>query len=434
MTPHDFILSQQWAITPEYLSEMLAIAERRHEFAGKLEALEQKLGKRLENTYDVSVRDGVAIISATGPMFRYASWFHSISGGTSYQILSRDIRAALDDPSITGILLNVDSPGGEVNGAQELASQIVAGRKIKPIYAYIGGTGASAGYWLASAAEKVFAAESAIIGSIGVQMAMTIRGDAPGSKSYRFVSSQSPMKNAGPDTEAGAAEIQRVVDSLAQIFVGAVADNRGISTEKVLEDFGQGKVFVGSDALARGMIDEISTFEGVLNQLAQGRSASGTSVRYSMDIKSMTVAQLAEARPDLVAQIEGDAKAKAASEFEPKISAAKDEGAKAERERISAIQEMAFEGQGELVASLIGEGKSVAEAAIAINKAAKAGGVPAAPKAEEKSKEQAALDALKQTEAGLEAPAQTASTEGKTTTTDRTAEILANAKLAGVTA
>jgi signal peptide peptidase SppA len=410
----EYILAHQWAILPESLEQIVAISEREHEYAGNLEALEQKMGRPLDNTHEAVIRDGVAVISAAGPMMRYGNIFARISGATSYDILAQDIRSALDNPAVKAILLNIDSPGGEVNGASELASQVRAAREIKPVYAYIGGTGASAGYWLASAADKIFASDTAIIGSIGVQMAFTVRGESPNSKSYRFVSSQSQLKNASPETEVGAKEIQRVVDSLAQVFVQAVADNRGVSLDKVLADFGQGAVFVGSDALNRGMIDGISTFEGVLQQLAQGPSASGTSVRMiAMDIKTMTSAQLAEARPDLVAQIEEGAKAKAEAEFEPKISAAKSEGAKAERERVAGIEALAVPGHEALIASLkADENMTASQASMKIIAAIQAGGTAPAPVATtEKPKGESALDALKNAEANLNAPAPTAETK-----------------------
>ncbi|KEZ65412.1 hypothetical protein C5I_0136090, partial [Pseudomonas syringae pv. syringae FF5] len=112
-----------------------------------------------------SVRNGVAIIPVVGPVFRYANLFTEISGATSTQVLATDLQSALDDPSIKSIILNIDSPGGVAAGINELADQIHAGRARKRIVAYVGGTGASAAYWLASAASEIVIDETALLGS-----------------------------------------------------------------------------------------------------------------------------------------------------------------------------------------------------------------------------------------------------------------------------
>ncbi|RYZ69180.1 MAG: S49 family peptidase [Proteobacteria bacterium] len=170
----------------------------------------------------------------------------------------------VDNPKIKSIVLNIDSPGGEANGCSELSEHIFAARKVKPIAAYIGGQGASAAYWLASACAKIYASETAFVGSIGVQ---SVVKPSKASDKITFVSSLSPNKNRDPSTDEGAREIQNVVDSLGKVFVEKVAAYRGLSTKEVLSSFGQGSVFIAGEALKRGMIDEISTLEGVIGKL-----------------------------------------------------------------------------------------------------------------------------------------------------------------------
>ena len=131
-------------------SVLLAVADRQ----GDPEALEARLGRPLDNTRAVSIRDGVAVIPITGPIMRYANLFTRISGATSTQELATDLQTALDSPQVRAIVLNIDSPGGEASGINELADMIHASRGKKPIKAYVGGTGASAAYWIASAADE----------------------------------------------------------------------------------------------------------------------------------------------------------------------------------------------------------------------------------------------------------------------------------------
>ena len=116
--------SRPWLMPPEPPDTLMAVADRQ----GDPEALEARLGRPLDNTRAVSLRDGVAVIPVTGPIMRYANLFTRISGATSTQELATDLQAALDDPKVRSILLNVDSPGGEANGISELADMVVAAR------------------------------------------------------------------------------------------------------------------------------------------------------------------------------------------------------------------------------------------------------------------------------------------------------------------
>jgi len=259
--------SQPWLITPEYLETILSIAAG----YGDVEALQSKLGKPLENTRAVRAVDGVAVVPIVGPIFRRANLFTEISGATSTQILATDIRAAVENPYIRGIVLELDTPGGEANGINELANQIREATRVKPVIAYAGGMMASAGYWLGAAASEIVADSTALIGSIGVVMSYndtTKRDEKSDVRRVDIVSSLSPDKRIDPNTDAGRAKVQAVVDSLAEVFVSSVARFRAVSTAKVLADFGQGGVMIGAQAKAAGMIDRISSLDSVIAELA----------------------------------------------------------------------------------------------------------------------------------------------------------------------
>lgn len=378
----DAVLSTAWAITPEYMEVIAAIAEREHEYAGNIEALEAKLGRPLGNSMRATVRDGVAIIPMEGPLMRRASLFGQISGATSYESTARDLAAALEDPSIDAVLLNINSPGGQVEGVSDLAA-MVAGAD-KPVWAYTDGTIASAAYWVASAADRIVASDTAIIGSIGVMMGMTEQAPKAGEKSYRFVSSQSPMKNADPGTEAGAAAIQSMVDDLAAVFIDTIAKYRGLDAKDVQANFGQGGVFVAQKALDNAMIDGVGNFESTLAQLKQEIK--------SMDYTQLTAASLAENRPDIVAAIRAEA---VAGVQIPDVTAARKEATEAERARIAGIQALAMPGTDALVASMIADGTSQEAAAVKILQAVREGAT---------TKASAHLDGIKKTEAGIEPP------------------------------
>jgi ClpP class serine protease len=349
----DAVLAAPWAILPGHLELIASIAEREHEYAGNLQALEAKLGRPLGNTMTASVRDGVAVIPVEGPMFKRAGLFAAMSGATDYVTIAQDLSAALEDPNVSAVMLQIDSPGGEVRGLSDLVSMIKSAGK--PVWAHIDGTGASAAYWMASSAAKVWASDTTIVGSIGAMLGMTEKDPKPGEKSYRFVSSQSPLKNAGPATKEGADAIQAMVDDLGKLFVDAVAANRKVSADFVLENFGRGDVMVASKAAAAGMIDHVGTFEAALSDLKKEIN--------TMDFKSLTAQALAENRPDLVAAIRTEALATVEMVDAQSIRA---EAVAAERERIAGIEALAMPGAESIVAACKADGTEPSAAAIKI--------------------------------------------------------------------
>src|SRR5690606_22898690 len=117
------------------------------------------------------------------------------------------IQTALDDPKVKAIILNMDSPGGEANGINELGDMIFAARGKKPIKAYAGGTIASGAYWLGSAAAELVIDATALVGSIGVVVEVVTREAREGEKRYTITSSNAPNKRPDLTTEEGRAEI-----------------------------------------------------------------------------------------------------------------------------------------------------------------------------------------------------------------------------------
>lgn len=288
----DAALNAVWAMEERALETLLDVAARENVDVTP-EALEAYRAKSLAGTERVGDRDGVAILGVTGPLFKRANLFTAISGASSYDVLRTDLQAAIDDPKITAILLNIDSPGGEVNGGNELAQAIYAARSVKPIVAYVGGTGASMAYWIASSASKVVVDPTAILGSIGTQVAFAERAPAAGEKRYRFVSTQSPNKNPDPGTDAFDKSVQSTIDALSAVFIDAVARNRGVTVAAVLSGFGKGGTFVGQMAVDAGLADSVGGFEGVLAELSAGRIS--TPSNRDRKAKTMTEVPVASA-------------------------------------------------------------------------------------------------------------------------------------------
>ena len=235
--------STLWAMVPSSLDSLLTIASRQHD-PETLRALETRLGQRLEHSYQVTVRDRVAMIPVVGPLFRYANLFTRISGATSYEVLAQDITHVLDSDEVDALILVLDSPGGEVNGCAELASLIFEARGQKPIAAYVSGDAASGAYWIASACDEIIVSSTSGLGSIGV--VGTYRSQENDAHSIEIVSSQSPFKRLDVAVDEDRQRLQVRMDALASVFVQSVADYRSVSVDTVLEHFGQGDVLIVS--------------------------------------------------------------------------------------------------------------------------------------------------------------------------------------------
>ena len=194
-----------------------------------------------------------------------------ISGGVSAQLVGRDIKEALANNTIKSILLDIDSPGGTIDGTQELADIIFAGRGQKPIVAYSDGMIASAAYWIGSAADRIYiSGDTVTVGSIGVvashidysryEEKIGIKTTEIYAGKYKRIASQYQ-----PLSEEGRQTIQDQVDFLYTVFVNEVAKQRSVSAGKVLENMADGKIFIGNQAISAGLVDDMATLDRLIN-------------------------------------------------------------------------------------------------------------------------------------------------------------------------
>ena len=307
---------EPWAITETAMQTILSVAARENESP---EAVASKLGRELQNTYNATERDGVAILPVTGPLFRYANIFTSISGATSYELIAKDFRTALDNPQIKAIILDIDSPGGEVNGVSELSSMIYEARGIKPIIAYASGDAASGAYWIASAADEIVVSETSALGSIGV--VGMYRANDDNDKAIEIVSSQSPHKLLDVSSDEGRVRLQARIDSMADVFIQSIARHRNIDASRVLSDYGGGDVMIGQQAIMAGMADRIGSLDQLITQLSQTKAPQiegllVSNPKTTKEQSPMTLEELKANHPDLITQIETGARAAERKRFE----------------------------------------------------------------------------------------------------------------------
>ncbi len=260
-----------WLITQEGLELVIAVVTR-GEYCNDVQqrALNLRGDAPMANSQAMATKGNVAVIPVMGPLVAHASILSSVSAATSYDGIRANLTAAIDDPGIQAILLNIDSPGGEANGCSSLVDAIYAARDIKPVTAYVGGTGASAAYWIASACTNIVANKTAELGSIGVRMAVLDdrkANEAMGVKTISFVSTQSPHKVLDFDTDDGKARMQTRIDAIADEFIESVARNRGVDYQTVIDHFGGGDMMIGKKAVKAGLADSVGDLETLISTL-----------------------------------------------------------------------------------------------------------------------------------------------------------------------
>lgn len=191
---------------------------------------------------------------------------------------SRDVVRQLThfskDPSILGIIIRIDSPGGSVAPSQEIYNEVLKIRESdKKIVASMGSLAASGGYYIASAANRIFANPGTLTGSIGVIMAfsnveglMDKIGLAPVVvKSGKFKDTGSPVR---PMSEEEREFLQSVLDDVHEQFIEAVSQGRQMDIE-ILKTLADGRIYTGRQALTHKLVDELGGFEESLAFLTE---------------------------------------------------------------------------------------------------------------------------------------------------------------------
>jgi ClpP class serine protease len=355
------MLNTPWLIEEDWLANMYMLLN-----TVNIESLKTAKSLPMDNTRKAEVRGSIAHIPIHGPIFARPNFFTEYLGmGVSLSDFANDFTAVMNDPEITKVVLDVDSPGGTVTGVNEMGNIIKAAQDRKSVTSYIGGTGASAAYWLSCCAEEIVLDATARVGSIGVVVAYPKPDD--NDHFVEIVNTASPNKRPNVVTESGRATITAELDSLADVFINTVAKNRGVSAETVISDFGKGGVLVGQAAVDVGMADRLGSFEELMEE-----DKTSTTVQVPETImsektgdKSMKLEELKAKFPDLYASIVDSTKESMKEEL-----AAKDEEIAGLSKKLTIQETINAENNDRLAAlekrDAIRQAKDVADEAIAI--------------------------------------------------------------------
>ena len=301
----------------------------------------------------------VAVIPICGVLsHRSSGLFSFVFGETAnYERIGQQFHAALNDDSVDTIVFDVDSPGGVVAGAFDLADEIHQARGIKPIVAIVNECALSAAYLLASAADKVYLSRTADAGGIGIIVFHCDQSEAEKAAGLNYTAiyagdRKNDFTPHEPLSKEAYQEAKQKIDSTYDLFVSTVARNRGLSPQTIIDT--QAAIYSGSNAVEVGLADGVMSFNYAIEQLL----TSGGNMGLKTDIRKLLAgkdeAEIKEAMESL-----GYVPSGSGSQFDP------DKMRKIALSGISEIMgmcELAGIQDIKFVKKLISDGVSVAEA------------------------------------------------------------------------
>jgi signal peptide peptidase SppA len=280
------IASAPWAMLPEYIDAMIDLVELRAnghlsdaEIAARIAAADHPLTAAAGKSGSGRAVGAVAVLPLYGVIAQKASMVSNVSGpsGTSTEGFGQAFDAAMGNDDISAIVIDINSPGGAIDGVDELTTKIFRARGTKRIGAVANTTAASAAYYIGSAADDFAATPSGSVGSIGVY---TVHNDLSGAMAAEGV--KQTLISAGkykaeahpsqPLSDEAHAALQERVDEAYSMFVNAVARNRGVTVSDVRNGYGQGRLLGAKKALEVGLVDRIATLDEMIARVANTRT------------------------------------------------------------------------------------------------------------------------------------------------------------------
>lgn len=240
-----------------------------------------------------TITDGVAVIRVVGTLVQRLG-LRPWSGMVGYDGIRAKIEAALDDPDVFGILIEIDSPGGEVSGCFDLADFIRAAREVKPIMAMATDLACSAAYLIASQANAVATTQTGRIGSVGVVWChedcsgllekMGVKVTLVHSGAHKV--DGNPYEELPPDVLA---HIQAELDTVRQMFAAKVQLGRpSLSLDAILAT--EARVYGPGDALSLGLIDGVMSLDEAVTAFASQLAGSAPA---AISSKGATMSKIA---------------------------------------------------------------------------------------------------------------------------------------------
>ena len=220
---------------------------------------------------EMNAPPGIAVIPVYGTLVRRALGLDAASGLTSYGDIGAMVDAALADPQVDGLLLDVDSPGGEAGGVFELSQKVRAADAVKPVWAVASDSAFSAAYAIACAASYLVVTQTGGVGSIGVIAMHVDQSVRDAQEGYRYTpiiagNQKNDFSPHEPLDKEASARLQAEVDRLYGIFIEHVAAMRKLDARFVRST--QAGLYFGAEAVTAGLADAEGSTEQVLSEFS----------------------------------------------------------------------------------------------------------------------------------------------------------------------
>ncbi|GEM45904.1 S49 family peptidase [Deinococcus cellulosilyticus] len=258
-----------WAITPNGMDLVAAVVQAHLEGKLSAEEIEARTSGVTYGSQYKNTQKQVAVVNLHGPVLSRATGMSALSGATDLRSFSSTMRALADDSDVGRIVLSIDSPGGQVQGLTEAGDAVRYARSKKEVLAVADGTMGSAAYWIGSQATRIIANADAVVGSIGV---VAVIRDTSGVAEkagvkvnvLRSAEFKALLQDGEPISDKALAEQSKLVDLFAEKFISAVSAGRNITLEQA-RSLATGKVWIGADAIAAGVADEVGTLQEAID-------------------------------------------------------------------------------------------------------------------------------------------------------------------------
>lgn len=237
---------------------------------------------------DYEIRGGIAVIPVVGTLVRRTVGLEAQSGFMSYGLIEERLDAALQDNAVKGILLDIDSPGGEAGGVFDLADKIFAARKNKPIWAVANDEAFSAAYAIAAAAERIYLSRTGGVGSIGVIAVHLDQSEAEADAGLKYTAiyageRKNDLSPHEPLSDPARAQLQTEVDRIYELFTTSVARMRGLDLAAVKAT--EAALYFGDQSVAMGLTDRIGTMGDALSDFTKKVARPSTPINRNLKRK-----------------------------------------------------------------------------------------------------------------------------------------------------
>ena len=227
-----------------------------------------------EVPYLFSMQGDIGIVTIKGSLTNRESWYNKYLGISSYGAIRDALLYAAQSPDVKGIMLDIDSGGGAVNGVADVGNLIkMIDKQVKPVYSFTDGAMCSAAYWIGCSARQVYSSNVSTVGSIGViathmEYSKALKEAGVGVTVVRAGEFKALANSVEPLSEKAKSQLQSQLNAAYQVFVEHVADCRHVTFTACDESMAQGREFFGKDALTAGLVDSIESFDTAMSKIS----------------------------------------------------------------------------------------------------------------------------------------------------------------------